>query len=205
MRDIQRYFPDLSPVQIQRIAALKALYDYWNARINVISRKDIAALYTRHVLHALGIAKVQAFSAESQILDLGTGGGFPGIPLAILLPQTHFYLVDSIGKKIKVVREIAAALGLENLRAAPIRAENVEGTYDFVISRAVAPMPKLVSWVQQKIRKPSRHDLENGILSLKGGDLSAELKGFPQARVFPLSTYFAAPFFARKKVVHIPL
>jgi len=181
------------------------LYREWNSQINVISRKDIDALYVRHVLHSLGIAKVQPFIAGSHILDVGTGGGFPGIPLAILFPEAHFFLVDSIGKKIKVVREVISALGLKNVNAAHNRAEKVKGEFDFIVSRAVTNMDDFVKWVRKKVAKKQQHELKNGILYLKGGDLTQELANFPKATIYNLSDYFTEDFFETKKVVHLPL
>ena len=202
---ILKYFPDLSENQISQFSKLEELYTFWNAQINVISRKDIEELQIRHVLHSLGIAKVQAFKSGTRILDVGTGGGFPGIPLAILFPETHFHLVDSIGKKIKVVKEVAAALDLKNVKAEAIRAEEVKGEFDFIVSRAVTNMDEFVKWTRNKIAKKQQHELKNGILYLKGGDLTEELQHFPNARLFNLSDYFEDEFFETKKVVHIPL
>ena len=203
--DIVTYFPELTAEQQDKFKALEALYRDWNAKINVISRKDIESLYTRHVLHSLGIAKVQPFSAGASVLDVGTGGGFPGIPLAILFPKTNFYLVDAIAKKIKVVQEVANALDLKNVEAAQKRAEKVNEKFDFIVSRAVTNMPDFVKWVRNKVRKNSNHKLKNGILYLKGGDLSEELKLFQNAKQFNLSAYFDDPFFETKKVVYLPI
>ncbi|MBO4740439.1 MAG: 16S rRNA (guanine(527)-N(7))-methyltransferase RsmG, partial [Bacteroidales bacterium] len=190
----------------EQYAALRDLYGLWNERINVISRKDIDNLYTHHVLHSLGIAKVQPFMPECDILDVGTGGGFPGIPLAIMFPQTHFHLVDSIGKKIKVVEAVASELGLANVRAEQTRAENIQGEYDFVVSRAVTDLPTFVGWVRCKISSSNYHDLRNGILYLKGGDLTEEIKPFAStAKVFELSDFFDDEFFETKKVVYLPI
>lgn len=205
MDDILKHFPDLTKNQIEQFAKLAELYTFWNAQINVISRKDIEDLYTRHVLHSLGIAKVQPFVPKSQILDIGTGGGFPGIPLAILFPESNFYLVDSIGKKIKVVNEVVEALGLKNVKAKHMRAEEVKGEFDFIVSRAVTNMNDFVKWTKGKIAKKQKHELKNGILYLKGGDLTEELANFPKAAIFNLSDYFEDEFFETKKVVHIPL
>ncbi len=202
---ILKYFPELSETQKAQFAQLETVYKDWNAKINVVSRKDIDELYTRHVLHSLGIAKVQAFEPGSRVLDVGTGGGFPGIPLAILFPETEFFLIDAIGKKIKVVNEVANAIGLENVRAEHLRAEKVKEKFDFIVSRAVTNMPDFMKWVRKKVSKQQRHALKNGILYLKGGDLSEELKDFPKARVFDLPDYFEEEFFETKKVVHIPL
>ncbi|MBO4740729.1 MAG: 16S rRNA (guanine(527)-N(7))-methyltransferase RsmG [Bacteroidales bacterium] len=206
MDKIFRYFPDLSARQKEQYAALRDLYGYWNERINVISRKDIDNLYEHHVLHSLGIAKVQPFKPECDILDVGTGGGFPGIPLAIMFPQTHFHLVDSIGKKIKVVEAVAEALGLANVKAEQIRAEQISGEYDFVVSRAVTDLPTFVTWVRGKISPSNYHELRNGILYLKGGDLSEETMPFAgSAKVFELSNYFDGEFFETKKVLYLPM
>ena len=206
MDTLLKYFPDLSAKQKEQYAALRDLYGTWNERINVISRKDIDNLYTHHVLHSLGIAKVQPFKPECDILDVGTGGGFPGIPLAIMFPQTHFHLVDSIGKKIKVVEAVASELGLANVRAEQTRAENIQGEYDFVVSRAVTDLPTFVKWVRGKISPSNYHDLRNGILYLKGGDLSEETKPFASsAKVFELSNFFEEEFFETKKVVYLPI
>lgn len=202
---ILKYFPDLSENKITQFSKLGELYAFWNAQINVISRKDIDELPVRHVLHSLGIAKVQPFKPGARILDVGTGGGFPGIPLAILFPETHFHLVDSIGKKIKVVKEIAAALDLKNVKAEAIRAEEVKGEFDFIVSRAVTNMDEFVKWTKAKIAKKQQHELKNGILYLKGGDLTEELQHFPNAKLFNLTDYFEDEFFETKKVVHIPL
>lgn len=202
---ILKYFPDLSENQIFQFSKLEELYTFWNAQINVISRKDIEELKVRHVLHSLGIAKIQAFKSGTRILDVGTGGGFPGIPLAILFPDTHFHLVDSIGKKIKVVKEIAMALDLKNVKAEAVRAEEVKDEFDFIVSRAVTNMDDFVKWTRNKIAKKQKHELKNGILYLKGGDLKEELQHFPNAKLFNLTDYFEDEFFETKKVVHIPL
>lgn len=205
MEILLNYFSDLSETQINQFSKLKDLYIEWNAQINVISRKDIDELYLKHVLHSLGIAKVQPFKPGTRVLDVGTGGGFPGIPLAILFPETNFYLVDSIGKKIKVVNEITKVLELNNVKAEHIRAENVKGDFDFIVSRAVTKMDDFVKWVRKKVAKKQQHALKNGILYLKGGDLTEELINFPKAKQFNLSDYFTEEFFETKKVVHIPL
>ena len=205
MEIISNYFSDLTETQIDQFARLGTLYKEWNAQINVISRKDIDELYVRHVLHSLGIAKVQPFEPNTAVLDVGTGGGFPGIPLAILFPESNFYLVDSIAKKIKVVNEVTLALGLNNVKAEAIRAENVKGEFDFIVSRAVTNMDDFVKWTRYKIAKKKKHELKNGILYLKGGDLTAELANFPNATEFNLSDYFEDEFFETKKVVHVPL
>ena len=205
MEEILKYFPNLSENQVLQFKKLGELYPEWNAKINVISRKDIDELYVKHVLHSLGIAKVMEFQPKSTVLDVGTGGGFPGIPLAILFPETRFYLIDVIAKKIKVVNEVATALGLKNVKAEQLRAENVKGDFDFIVSRAVTNMPDFVSWIKDKIKKQNNHELKNGILYLKGGDLTEELKDFPKATEYNLSDYFSEEFFETKKVVHLPL
>jgi len=205
MQILNKYFPNLTETQVQHFKQLESLYTEWNAKINVISRKDIAALYERHVLHSLGIAKVQPFNPGARVLDVGTGGGFPGIPLAILFPETEFHLVDSIGKKIKVVEEVSAALGLKNVKAAHIRAEKVKGEFDFIVSRAVTTMPGFVKWVRKKVAKKQQHTLKNGILYLKGGDLTEELSLYSSASLYELAAFFEEDFFETKKVVHLPL
>ena len=171
MELIKKYFPDLTQEQQDQFAAMQELYKDWNLKINVVSRKDIDELYLRHVLHSLGIAKVQKFNPGARILDVGTGGGFPGIPLAILFPETEFHLVDSIGKKIKVVEEVVTGLELKNVKFTNSRVEEIDEQYDFIVSRAVAAMPTFVHWVKGKIAKKQNHELKNGILYLKGGDL----------------------------------
>ena len=205
MEAILKHFPYLTDIQKEQFQQLDSLYHEWNEKINVISRKDIDALYTKHVLHSLGIAKIQSFEPGTFILDVGTGGGFPGIPLAILFPETRFYLIDVIAKKIKVVQAVAHALGLKNVKAEQIRAENVKGDFDFIVSRAVTNMPDFVSWVKTKIKKQHKHELKNGILYLKGGDLTEELKDFPKATLYDLADFFEDEFFETKKVVHLPL
>jgi 16S rRNA (guanine527-N7)-methyltransferase len=205
MDHILAYFPGLDQKQREQFARLGPLYAHWNQSINVISRKDIDELYVKHVLHSLGIARVQPFLPGSRILDIGTGGGFPGIPLAILFPETEFVLVDSIGKKIKVVQAVADSLGLENVQAVHGRAEKQKGQFDFIVSRAVTRMSEFVKWTRNKVSATSRHELQNGILYLKGGDLEEELSPFPKARVFHLTDHFEEDFFETKKVVHLPL
>ena len=205
MEAILKHFPNLTEVQKEQFQQLDALYHDWNEKINVISRKDIDALYTKHILHSLGIAKIQSFEPGTYVLDVGTGGGFPGIPLAILFPETRFYLIDVIAKKIKVVQAVADALGLKNVKAEQIRAENVKGDFDFIVSRAVTNMPDFVSWVKTKIKKQHKHELKNGILYLKGGDLTEELAAFPKATLYDLADFFEDEFFETKKVVHLPL
>jgi 16S rRNA (guanine527-N7)-methyltransferase len=205
MEEILKQFPDLSDNQILQFQKLQSLYEDWNAKINVISRKDIDELYTRHVLHSLGIAKIIEFRPGSKIMDVGTGGGFPGIPLAILHPEVDFYLIDVIAKKIKVVNEVASGLGLKNVKAEQKRAELVKQEFDFIVSRAVTNMPDFVSWVDDKVSKKQNHKLANGILYLKGGDLTEELKDFPKATQYNLSDFFKDEFFETKKVVHLPL
>lgn len=201
-----KYFPELSEEQKRQFGQLYSLYEEWNAQINVISRKDFDTLYERHVLHSLGIAKVTSFAAGTKILDVGTGGGFPGIPLAILFPEAHFHLVDSIGKKIKVVTEVSTALGLKNLKAEHQRAENVQGKFDFIVSRAVTRMKPFISWIHQKFETRKINEFDNGILYLKGGDLEEELTEAKRPyQLFDLTDYFEEPFFETKKVVYIPM
>lgn len=201
---IFKYFPELTEEQRTQFERLEALYQDWNQKINVVSRKDIDELYLRHVLHSLGIAKIQEFKAGSTVLDVGTGGGFPGIPLAILFPETHFTLVDSIGKKIKVVEEVVEGLGIQNVTAINSRVEEIKGRFDFIVSRAVAAMPTFTHWVKGKVKKESVHERRNGILYLKGGDLSEELKRYKTAEIFDLPDYFSEAFFETKKVVYLP-
>lgn len=205
MDEILKYFPNLTDIQKEQFAKLDFLYHDWNAKINVISRKDIDELYTKHILHSLGIAKIIKFEPGTFVLDVGTGGGFPGIPLAILFPETRFFLIDVIAKKIKVVQAVAEALELKNVKAEQLRAELVKGDFDFIVSRAVTNMPDFVSWIKDKIKKKSKHELKNGILYLKGGDLTEELKDFPKATEYNLSDFFGDEFFETKKVVHLPL
>ena len=203
---ITKYFPNLTEIQLQQFGALQNLYEHWNLQINVISRKDIDLLYERHVLHSLGIAKVMNFKPKTAIMDVGCGGGFPGIPLAILFPESNFYLVDSIGKKIKVVNEVATALGLKNVRAEQKRAEEVKEKFEFVISRAVTESSIFYRWVQNKISKKQFNNLPNGILFLKGGDLIEEFQEFKKRVVFyELKDYFTEEFFQTKKVVYLPM
>lgn len=205
MDEIIKYFPNLSDNQTEQFKKLDFLYHDWNEKINVISRKDIDSLYTKHILHSLAIAKVNKFEPGTYVLDVGTGGGFPGIPLAILFPETRFYLIDVIAKKIKVVKAVAEALDLKNVKAEQLRAENVKGDFDFIVSRAVTNMPDFVSWIKTKIKKQNKHELKNGILYLKGGDLTEELKDFPKATEYNISDFFEDEFFETKKVVHLPL
>lgn len=205
MELILKYFPDLTDTQIDQFRQLQDLYADWNAKINVVSRRDIDELYLRHVLHSLGIAKIQAFLPGSKILDVGTGGGFPGIPLAILFPEVKFHLVDSIGKKIKVVEEVVEGLQLQNVKATNARVEETKGEYDFIVSRAVAQMETFVHWVRGKIAKKNNHELRNGILYLKGGDLVEELQLYTTAKVYSLEDIFEEGFFETKSVVHLPM
>ncbi|GAA4886443.1 16S rRNA (guanine(527)-N(7))-methyltransferase RsmG [Flaviramulus aquimarinus] len=205
MKLVFKYFPNLTEDQIYKFEQLESLYQDWNLKINVVSRKDIDELYLRHVLHALGIAKVISFNDGSKILDVGTGGGFPGIPLAILFPECSFHLVDSIAKKLKVVDEVVQGLGLANVKTTHSRVEDIDGKYDFIVSRAVAAMPTFVHWVKGKIAKQQNNDLKNGILYLKGGDLSEELKDYRTTTIYNLSDYFSEDFYETKKVVHLPL
>jgi 16S rRNA (guanine527-N7)-methyltransferase len=205
MEFILKYFPDLTDVQKNQFQQLESLYQDWNSKINVISRKDIDELYVKHVLHSLAIAKIQKFEPGTYVLDVGTGGGFPGIPLAILFPETRFYLIDVILKKINVVKAVAEALDLKNVKAEQMRAENVKGDFDFIVSRAVTNMPDFVSWIKDKIKKQQKHELKNGILYLKGGDLTEELVVFPNAKEYNIAEFFEGEFFETKKVVHLPL
>ena len=205
MNKLIEIFPSLSASQIEKFKNLPILYEDWNSKINVISRKDIDFFYERHLLHSLGIAKVLQFLPNAKILDVGTGGGFPGVPLAILFPQTHFFLIDSIGKKIKVVEEVAAALDIKNISVSKIRAENFNEKVDFVVSRAVTKMDIFVPWVKKNIRSTHKHSIKNGILYLKGGDLTQELLKFPKAQQFDLAQHFNDDFFEMKKVVYVPL
>ena len=203
MKIIHKYFTELSEEQLQQFSELKPLYEEWNAKINVISRKDMGDFYERHVLHSLAIAKRITFAKGTEILDVGTGGGFPGIPLAVYFPECSFTLVDSIGKKIKVVQEVVNALGLKNVIARQIRAEELKGNYDFVVSRAVTQMKDFVPWVRGKFKKQSHNEWANGILYLKGGDLTEELASFERAVVTDISKYFEESFFETKKIVYL--
>ena len=205
MELILKYFLNLSEKQQFQFAQLFELYKEWNARINVISRKDIDELYLKHVLHSLGIAKVIKFKGETTVLDVGTGGGFPGVPLAILFPEVQFHLVDSIGKKLKVINAVAETLELSNIKTSHNRVEAIKGQYDFIVSRAVTDMSTFENWVKGKIAKKSKHNLKNGILYLKGGDLTVELRNYPKAIIFELRDYFDESFFETKKVVYLPI
>lgn len=203
---IFHYFPSLTEKQKDQFNQLGGLYKEWNDKINVVSRKDIENIYINHVLHSLGIAKVMSFNPQAEVLDVGTGGGFPGIPLAILFPETRFHLVDSIGKKITVVTEVSKALGLKNVKAEQIRAEQIRGKYDFVVSRAVTRMKEFYGWVNNKIKDDSTHSLDNGILYLKGGDLDEEMNELKcPYSIYNLSDYFKEEFFETKRVVYVPL
>lgn len=206
MEILTKYFPDLTDQQMDQFGRLGTLYEEWNSQINVISRKDIEQLYERHVLHSLAIAKVIQFKPQTTILDVGTGGGFPGIPLAILFPETSFMLIDSIGKKIKVVNEVASALKLTNITAEHIRVEDVKQQFDFVVSRAVTAFPRFVSMVQSKVASKSNNDLQNGILYLKGGDFDEEIEPFrKQIQVYELQSFFAEEFFETKRLIHMTI
>ncbi len=206
MEIIEKYFPGLSEAQQSLFAQMYPLYVEWNAKINVISRKDIESLYERHVLHSLAIAKFIRFSPGTEILDVGTGGGFPGIPLAVFFPEVHFHLVDSIGKKVRVVQEVVKSLGLKNVTAEQIRAEQLKGKYDFVVSRAVTSLPEFIPWIRKNISSRQQNSIPNGVIYLKGGNLESELRTFRRsAFVQELSGYFSEAFFQTKKLVHIPL
>ncbi len=204
MEIIKKYF-DINPKQEEQFKKLQNLYEDWNSKINVISRKNMDQLYEQHVLHSLGIAKLIDFLPGADVLDVGTGGGFPGIPLAIMFPETNFHLVDSIGKKLKVVNDVADNLGLKNVKTTHDRVENIPAKYDFIVSRAVTKMPDFVKWVKGKIKKESKHALKNGILYLKGGDLQEELQPYKNIKIYPLSDFFEEDFFQTKKVVYLPL
>lgn len=205
MESILNYFQNLSIKQKKQYKSLLPLYNDWNNKINVISRKDMNEFYIHHVLHSLGISKIISFNPGTQILDIGTGGGFPGIPLAILFPDVHFDLLDSIGKKINVVKEVSQALKLKNVSIHHIRAENYTKKADFIISRAVTKMETFVPWIKNKILPTSNNIIKNGILSLKGGDLTEELRLFPEAEIYYLNNYFHESFFETKKIVHLPI
>lgn len=206
MEIITKYFTGLSDRQLDRFGRLGSLYEEWNSKINVISRKDIEQLYERHILHSLAIAKIIQFKPGTTVLDVGTGGGFPGIPLAILFPETSFKLIDSIGKKIKVVIEVASALELENVDAEHIRVEDLKQKYDFVVSRAVTAFPRFVAMVRTKVNNQSNNDLSNGILYLKGGDFEEEISPFGQSiTVYNLQDFFSEDFFETKRLIHLPL
>ena len=202
MKVIHKYFPDLTQIQIKQFADLESLYIHWNAKINVISRKNIDTLYVNHILHSLAIAKVIKFEKGSKVLDIGTGGGFPGIPLAILFPEVDFLLVDSIGKKIKVVNEVSNAIGLTNVLTLHERAENINETFDFIISRAVTNMTDFKKLVKGKFNKCHKNTLKNGILYLKGGDLSNELMGISHIN-YEINSFFDEDFFESKKIIYI--
>ena len=204
MNTILKYFPDLTDLQKQQFAKLPELYANWNSQINVISRKDIEHLMERHVLHSLGLANIVTFVNGTEILDVGTGGGFPGIPLAILFPDTEFLLVDSIGKKIKVVNEVVLALELQNVKALQARVEDINGKFDFVVSRAVTALPEFMRWISGKIKTKNINTINNGVLYLKGGDIDSELAPLNNYwKVFELHDYFSEPFFESKKIVHL--
>lgn len=206
MEILEKYFPDLSEEQREKLSKLKDLYTFWNDQINVISRKDMDSLYEHHVLHSLAIAKVINFTPGTKIMDVGTGGGFPGIPLAILYPETNFYLIDSIGKKIKVVKEVASALNLNNVKAEHIRVQSVKDKFDFIVSRAVTAFPKFVNMVRKNSKAKDQNSLPNGILYLKGGDFQDEISGYgSRISLYECSDYFSEEFFETKKVVHLDL
>ena len=206
MQIIDKYFPELSPRQKEQFNNLDALYREWNAKINVISRKDIDNLYEHHVLHSMAIARIVRFKPSTSILDFGTGGGFPGIPLAILFPECRFRLIDGTGKKVNVAAEIAKAIGLENVEAIHQRGEEEKGKFDFIVSRAVMPMPDLVKIVSRNISRKQHNSIANGILALKGGNLSEELKPYHKiVEVTPISQFFDEEWFREKSVIYLPM
>ncbi len=206
MQIIQKYFPHLTALQVEQFAQLEALYNDWNAKINVISRKDIQNLYEHHVLHSLGIAKVVNFKDDTTVMDLGTGGGFPGVPLAILFPNAQFHLVDSVGKKVKVAQEVAAAIGLKNVKFSHARAEEIKEQYDFVVTRAVMPMMDLMKVARKNIKREQHNAVPNGIIALKGGELTSEIASMKNiSTVWELSHFFDEEYFQTKKVVHVTI
>ena len=204
MKIILDQFPDLNEKQITQLSSLKNIYETWNSKINVISRKDIENIYIRHILHSLSIAKFIKFKSDATILDLGTGGGFPGIPLAIIFPDSNFILVDSIRKKIAVVDEVVKELGLKNINSQWSRAEDLDYSYDFLVTRAVAKMPTLINWSKGRFNNYSFHDIENGIIALKGGDIDDELNGISEKRVLDIKNIFDIQYFCDKKIVYVP-
>mgnify|MGYP001222080102 CR=1 FL=1 len=204
MKQLLTYFPKLNSRQIEQFYQLEALYAYWNSKINLISRKDFGDFYLHHVLHSMAIARVITFSSGAHVLDVGTGGGFPGIPLSILFPKTQFYLLDSVGKKIKVVKKVASELGLDNVEALNMRIDNFSSSVDFVVSRAVAKMNIFYEWVSKKGKAENSHNFPNGIFYLKGGDVKEELRNFPKAQEFSISTYFSEGYFETKKIIYLP-
>ena len=204
MKIILDQFPDLNEKQITQLSSLKNIYETWNSKINVISRKDIENIYIRHILHSLSIAKFIKFKRDATILDLGTGGGFPGIPLAIIFPDSNFILVDSIRKKIAVVDEVVKELGLKNIDSQWSRAEDLDYSYDFLVTRAVAKMPTLINWSKGRFNNYSFHDIENGIIALKGGDIDDELKGISEKKILDIKNIFDIQYFSDKKIVYVP-
>ena len=205
MFNFSDYFQQLTKDQIKDLSALLPIYQDWNSQINVISRKNMDSFFIHHVLHALSIAKIHDFQPGTAILDVGTGGGFPGIPLAIMFPEVSFHLIDSIGKKIKVVSAVKEELGLKNVDAYYDRMENFDQKVDFIVCRAVAPMEILMGWVEDKFSNQHKNDIKNGLICLKGGDLKEELQDYPQAKVFSLSDFFSEPFFETKKIVYLSI
>ena len=204
MDTILRYFPELTDKQIEQIGRLQDLYYYWNAQINVISRQDIDNLYINHVLHSLSVGKLVSFEPNTTVLDVGTGGGFPGLPLAILFPEAKFHLIDSVARKVKVASTVAKELGLTNLSFTQIRAEQINGQYDFIVSRAVTALHVLYNWVWKRVATNSFNSIDNGILYLKGGDINQEIKQLPrQAISYPINTWFDEDYFSEKYIVHI--